>query len=197
MANEILDDCTQSGEPSSNRTRARDIFNRPEFVSDTACVVIPLPGIVSARVPSTANLPSACVLRERADGRGSAYLQLRGHKVLVASGNFSTPPLTSQYLVLYLFDDGPALDIIPATEEVTEDISVHEMSAQSRHSFVDAPFTNAARDTFELPLVARRVMTFLASDIALEKTTRNGCNVADPGASNEQVERQRLDDIPF
>jgi hypothetical protein len=34
-------------------------------------------------------------------------------------------------LVLFLFDDGPVVDIIPATEGLMMDVWAHEMSAQN------------------------------------------------------------------
>ncbi|MGU7778576.1 hypothetical protein [Burkholderia sp. PU8-34] len=164
----IVDDCVQSGEPSSYKTWAWEIFVRPDLMNEEPCVVVPLPGISSTRIPSTTALPRACVIREWTYDweKGRAYLELRGEQVLVWADQLDE--VSSRILVLYLFDDGPVLDIIPATEDVMTDIWVYSMSAQNHHP---RPYESesesskgARNDAFQLPIVVRRAIVVSARD---------------------------------
>jgi hypothetical protein len=156
LADLILDDCRRAGEPSSYRTNTQEIFIRSELMTSESCVVIPLPGIRSAEIPATTEPPVAIILRERKDGKGDTYLEMRGGNVLLQSNELGGD---DRYLVLYLFDDSVSLDLIPATEELREEIWVHEMSAQSRHFFDDEPEEEAVANSFDIPVVARRAIT--------------------------------------
>ncbi|MFB9124370.1 hypothetical protein E2553_35115 [Paraburkholderia dipogonis] len=155
LADLIFEDCHHAGEPSSYRTNTRDIFVRSELMTGELCVVVPLPGMLSTEIPPTTESPSAVVLRERNDGKGDAYLRMRGGNVSLQSDELRG----DRYLVLYLFDDNASLDLIPVTEELREEIWVHEMSAQSRHFFDDEPLEETAQGPFDVPLVARRAIT--------------------------------------
>ncbi|MFL9908933.1 hypothetical protein [Paraburkholderia sp. RL17-337-BIB-A] len=121
LALQIMEDCRQACEPSSYRTTANAIFVRPDLVRDDACVVIALPGISSADVPPSTEQPQALVLRGRPDGRGTACLELRSGQVLLETYTLGLAEPGSQYRVLYLFEDGCFLDVIPATEALQEE----------------------------------------------------------------------------
>ncbi|MGU7785044.1 hypothetical protein [Burkholderia sp. PU8-34] len=172
LAKTVVDDCLQSGEASSYRTLASDIFVRPGLMSEEPCVVVPLPGISSTRIPSTTALPRACVIREWTSDweKGRAYLELRGGQVLVSTEQFNRAG--APIFVLFLFDDGPVLDIIPATEGVMTDIWAHEMSAQNYHPRPHDSGSDSPKDTkneaFQLPIVARRAIVVSACDAESE-----------------------------
>ncbi|QGZ56856.1 hypothetical protein [Paraburkholderia acidiphila] len=159
LADLILEDSQHASEPSTYSTNSREIFAVPELMTDEPCLVVSLPGIVSAQVPPAAELPAAIILREREDGKGDVYLQLRGGNILARSQEFGG---AGRYLVLYLFDDNVALDCIPVTEELKEEIWVHEMSAQSRHPHDDKPTEESTRCPFDIPVIARRAITVVS-----------------------------------
>ena len=156
LADQIFEDCQRAGELSSYRVNTQEMFVRSELMTGESCVVVPLPGFLSAEVPPTTESPSASILRERGDGKGDAYLQLRAGNVLLRTDELRGD---GRYLVLYLFEDNALLDLIPVTEELREEIWVHEMSAQSRHFFDDEPLEETAQGPFDVPLVARRAIT--------------------------------------
>ncbi|WP_233886324.1 hypothetical protein [Paraburkholderia flagellata] len=159
LADLILEDCQHASEPSTYRTNTREIFVIPELMTDEPCLVVSLPGILSAQVPARAELPAAIILRERPDGKGDVYLQLRGGNVLVRSQEFGG---AGRHLVLYLFDDNVSLDCIPATKELEEEIWVHEMSAQSSHPHNDEPTEESTKCPFHIPVIARRAITVVS-----------------------------------
>jgi len=162
LAQQILDDCQRAGVPSSYRTTVSEIFIRPDVVpnllDDDCCLVVPLPGVQSSSVSETAKSPSVVIIRNE-NGEGRAYLQLRRSKVLVATQELSKSQLKSRYLVLYLFEDCLALDMIRATKALDEQIWVHEMSAQSRHPRVGGPSPASNEHAFKFPIIARRMIT--------------------------------------
>jgi hypothetical protein len=162
LVSAISEDSQRAGVPSSYRTEAQEILRRPNLMTGTSCLVVPLPGIASAEVPPTRELPSAIILRERDDGKGDAYLQLRGEKVCVQIHELGASPAISRFLVLYLFSDRYMLDIIPATDELKEEIWAREMSAQSRHFHDEESPEASAQDAFDFPIIVRRARTVSA-----------------------------------
>ncbi|WP_322008045.1 hypothetical protein [Paraburkholderia tropica] len=163
LADVILLDCRSANEPSSYRTNANEIFVQPELMTGEPCLVVPLPGMLSTEAPPSDESPSAIILRERRDGKGDTYLKLRGGNVRLLLNELDGG---ARYLVLYLFDDCVSLDLIAITEELMEDIWVHDMSAQSRHLFDDEPLKEATRGTFDVPLYARRAITITRHETA-------------------------------
>jgi hypothetical protein len=129
LVEKILEDCRHAGEFSSYLTSSQLIFNRADLASEEPCMVVALPGITSDRIPSTTKLPEPVTLRK--DGEGATYLMLRDGQVLLNTYRLPISPSTSRYLLLYLFDETSALDIIPFTEGLEHDIWIHQMHAQS------------------------------------------------------------------
>jgi hypothetical protein len=164
LALKIMEDCRQACEPSSYRTTRDTIFARPDLASKETCMVIALPGISSADVPPSTEQPDALVLRGRPDGRGTAYLELRSGQVLLETYTLGLAEPGSQYYVLYLFEDGSFLDVIPATETLQEDMWIHEMNAQSRHPVDDGPDDSETAHAFELPVVIKRALNVTKSE---------------------------------
>ncbi|MEM5300058.1 hypothetical protein VSR82_38185 [Burkholderia sp. JPY481] len=155
LVDQMFKDCQRAGAPSSYLTDTQEIFVRSELMTNESCVVVPLPGILSTEVPPTTELPDPIILREREDGKGDTYLQLRGKNILLRS---ETLRRGGRYLVLYLLDDNVSLDIIPVTDDLIEQISVHQMCAQSRHFHHDEPPEETPKDPFDVPIVARRAI---------------------------------------
>ncbi|WP_176053314.1 hypothetical protein [Paraburkholderia caribensis] len=185
LARQIMDDCRQAREPSSYETTAGAILNRTDFKSDEQCVVIALPGIDSTAVPPSTEEPDAVILRERVDGKGTAYLRLRREQVLLETYSLGIVDEGSRYLVLYIFEDAVALDMITATEHLQMSMWAHEMSAQSRHFFDDETSSGKTVDAFQLPVVIRRAI-----------------NVIERAATDEDdlaaaIKRDDEDSIPF
>ena len=162
LAKAITDDCLQAGERSSYRTRANKIFLHQDLIRDEPCIVVPLQGISSKQIPSATAVPSVCVIREWTDDyeKGRAYLELRGGQVLVWTEQVIE--VGASMLVLFLFDDGPFVDIIPATEGLMMDVWAHEMSAQNYvERMHDSEFDSskgARSDACRLPIVVRRAI---------------------------------------
>lgn len=159
LADLIFEDCLREGEPSSYKTNTQEIFVRPELMTDEPCLVVPLPGVASAQLPPTTEPPAAVILRERRDGRGDVYLQLREGKILLLSEVMGG---ADRYLVLYVFDDYVSLDLIAVTEELKEEMWVHAMSAQSRHFHDDEPAGESTEGPFDIPIVTRRAITIVS-----------------------------------
>jgi len=152
----ILDDCREAGEFTSYLTTSELIFNRPDLAYEEQCMVIALPGITSDRIPPTTHLPVPVTLRR--NGRGTTYLKLRDGQIMLAALRLPMvlAPSEQKYsLVLYLFDDGPALDVIPVTEELDHDVWVHMHHAQSWLPDDVAPYP-ARIDVFQLPTIIER-----------------------------------------
>ncbi|WP_162600734.1 hypothetical protein [Paraburkholderia sp. C35] len=158
LALEIMEDCRQAEEPSSYKTTASEIFNRTDLDTDEQCIVIALPGINSVAAPPSIEPPTAIVLQERNDGKGTAYLQLRTGQVLLEKHTLGAAKPDSRYLLLYLFDDRPVLDVVPASEALQGEMWRHEVSAQSRHFFDASTPQTEPVDRFHLPVVIRRAM---------------------------------------
>lgn len=199
LTQQILDDCQRSGVPSSYRTTVSEIFNRsdvaPDLLSEDGCLVVPLPSLASSSVPATAKSPSAVVIRNQS-GEGKAFLQLRGEKIAVAAHELCKSQLTSRYLVLYLFEDCVALDMIRATKVLEEEIWVHEMSAQSPSPFAYEPLPDSEKNAFQPPIVAMRIITVTDGDDASESDASHAPpTVTDSGTPEQTAEW--LDDIPF
>lgn len=201
LAQQILDDCQRSGVPSSYRTTVSEIFNRsdvaPDLFGEDGCLVIPLPGVASSSVPATAKAPSAVIIRNRS-GKGQAYLRLRGAKILVATQELCKSQQTSRYLVLYMFDDCLALDMVRATEDLEEEIWAHEMSAQSRHDPVDEPSPDDKRNAFYPPIVATRMITVTQrGDTSEDDASLTSPTVPDSDTPERTEDTDWLDEIPF
>ncbi|AMV48205.1 hypothetical protein [Paraburkholderia caribensis] len=203
LAHQILDDCQRSGVPSSYRTTVSEIFNRsdvaPELLGEDGCLVVPLPGVTSSLVQETTKSPSAVVIRNQR-GEGKAFLQLRGEKILVAAHELCKSQLTSRYLVLYLFEDCLALDMIRATRELEEEIWVHEMSAQSPSPFAYEPLPDSEKNAFQPPIVAMRIITVTEGDDTSEGDASHAPPTVADSETLEQTgdtEGEWLDDIPF
>lgn len=155
LVNAIMRDCQEAGEFSSYRTASYEMFIRPDLVNDDPCMVIALPGITSAQVPPSTNIPDVVTFRR--NGEGSSYLRLREGLVLLNTYRLPASPASLRYRLLYLFDDGPALDIIPATEYgLQHDIWMHEMHAQSWIPDDISPFPARPADMFQLPAIIER-----------------------------------------
>ena len=60
-------------------------------------------------------------------------------------------------LILYVFDDAMFLDIVPNTEELQQDMWIHEMCAQSHahpsHEELEAAYGAENSEDIELPVV--------------------------------------------
>lgn len=201
LAQQILDDCKRSGVPSSYRTTVSEIFNRSGvaagLLDDDGCLFVPLLGIASTSVPTTSKSPNAVILRDR-NGEGRTYLQLRGGKILVATQELWKSQVTSRYSVLYLFDDCLALDMIRATKALEEEIWVHEMSAQSRHPSVDEPSPDDDRNAFQLPVIARRMITVVPPEDTAEGDASETPPLEAKAATPDQTGgAQWRDEIPF
>ncbi|MEX3969721.1 hypothetical protein [Paraburkholderia caribensis] len=152
----ILDDCREAGEFSSYLTTSELLFNRPDLAYEEQCMVIALPGITSDRIPPTEHLPVPVTLRR--NGTGTTYLKLRDGKIMLAPLRLPMvlAPSEQKYcLMLYLFDDGSALDVIPITEELDHDICMHLHHAQSWLPDDVAPYP-ARVDVFQLPSIIER-----------------------------------------
>ncbi|MGF6770646.1 hypothetical protein P3T18_003125 [Paraburkholderia sp. GAS199] len=159
FAFQIMEDCRQACEPSSYRTIADAIFVRPDLITDEPCIVIALPGVESAAVSPSTEEPQAGVWRGgNPTGKGTAYLQLRRGLVMLQTYTLRASENGSRYLVLYLFEDGVALDIIPATEALQTDMWIHEMNAQSRHPVDDDTSDDGTENAFALPIVIKRAI---------------------------------------
>lgn len=169
LALAIMDDCRQACEPSSYATKANSIFVRADLMTDEACVVVALPGISSAAVPPSSEQPNAIVLRGRHNDIGTAYLRLRREQVLLETYTLRVAEPGSRHLVLYLFEDGCSLDVIPATTALQEEMWIHEMSAQSRHPVSGASSNTETANAFELPVIIKRALCVTEEESASDQ----------------------------
>lgn len=152
----ILNDCREAGEFSSYLTTSELLFNRPELAYAEQCMVIALPGITSDRIPPMVHLPVPVTLRR--NGKGTTYLKLRDGQIMLAALRLPMvlAPSEQKYCaMLYLFDDGPALDVIRVTEELDHDVWMHTHHAQSWLPDDVAPYP-ARVNAFQLPTIIER-----------------------------------------
>ncbi len=201
LVQQILDDCQRSGAPSSYRTTISEILNRSDVASgllgEDGCLVVPLLGVTSAAVPATTESPSVIVVRNEG-GEGAACLELRDKKVLIATQELRISHLMSRYLVLYMFEDCVALDMIRATEALEEEIWVHEMSAQSPSPFAYEPLPDSEKNAFQLPIVAMRIITVTeGGDTSEADASHEPPTVPDTDTPERSGDTEWLDDIPF
>ncbi|WP_343654388.1 hypothetical protein [Paraburkholderia caribensis] len=149
----ILEDCREAGEFSSYLTSSELLFTRPELAYEEECMVIALPGVTSDRVRPTTQLPDPVTLRRNDEGK--TFLKLRDGQIMLAAGLLPMTLAPTQYLLLYLFDDGSFLDVIPVTEELDFDIGMHMLHAQSWIPDEVAPYPDRT-DVFQLPTMIQR-----------------------------------------
>lgn len=149
----ILTDCREAGEFSSYLTTSDLISNRSDLACEETCTVIALPGVTSDKVRPTTRLPEPVTLRR--EGEGTVYLELRDGQVILAAGLLPTRFPPSRYLLLYLFDDGPSLDVISTTEGFEQDIAMHMHYAESWMPDDEISYPDRV-DIYQLPTIIQR-----------------------------------------
>lgn len=128
LANLLREDFHTSGEPSSYEVRAEAFLLHEEITEKEQCVVVALPGHLSTNFPASSAPPDA-VVENTPLGR-YACVRLRRERICVPTHVFRH--LQKRFLILYMFDDAMFLDIVPNTDELQEEVWIHEMSSQSK-----------------------------------------------------------------